>query len=168
MKKLLILLLASLVGSFRVGAAPQKAPDPQVEKVLVIFKTHLDIGFTDLSSKVEQRYIDYYIPKAIEVARRLREEGGDERYVWTTGAWLVDAYLRQATPEAAAELEEAIRRGDIVWNGVPYTVESESMNRALFEGILRLSQRLDARFGKHTSAAKMTDVPGIRAASSRC
>ena len=73
MKKLLILLLASLVGSFRVGAAPQKAPDPQVEKVLVIFKTHLDIGFTDLSSKVEQRYIDYYIPKAIEVARRLRE-----------------------------------------------------------------------------------------------
>lgn len=160
MKKILILLLASLAGSLGVGAAPQQASDPQVEKVLVIFKTHLDIGFTDLSSKVEQRYIDYYIPKAIEVARRLREEGGDERYVWTTGAWLVDAYLRQATPEAAAELEEAIRRGDIVWNGVPYTVESESMNRALFEGILRLSQRLDARFGKHTSAAKMTDVPG--------
>lgn len=160
MKKILILLLASLAGNLGLGAAPQQASDPQVEKVLVIFKTHLDIGFTDLSSKVEQRYIDYYIPKAIEVARRLREEGGDERYVWTTGAWLVDAYLRQATPEAAAELEEAIRRGDIVWNGVPYTVESESMNRALFEGILRLSQRLDARFGKHTSAAKMTDVPG--------
>lgn len=160
MKKILMLLLASLAGSLGLGAAPQQASDPQVEKVLVIFKTHLDIGFTDLSSKVEQRYIDYYIPKAIEVARRLREEGGDERYVWTTGAWLVDAYLRQATPEAAAELEEAIRRGDIVWNGVPYTVESESMNRALFEGILRLSQRLDARFGKHTSAAKMTDVPG--------
>lgn len=160
MKKILILLLASLAGSLGLGAAPQQASDPQVEKVLVIFKTLLDIGFTDLSSKVEQRYIDYYIPKAIEVARRLREEGGDERYVWTTGAWLVDAYLRQATPEAAAELEEAIRRGDIVWNGVPYTVESESMNRALFEGILRLSQRLDARFGKHTSAAKMTDVPG--------
>lgn len=160
MKKILILLLASLAGSLGLGAAPQQASDPQVEKVLVIFKTHLDIGFTDLSSKVEQHYIDYYIPKAIEVARRLREEGGDERYVWTTGAWLVDAYLRQATPEAAAELEEAIRRGDIVWNGVPYTVESESMNRALFEGILRLSQRLDARFGKHTSAAKMTDVPG--------
>ncbi|WP_299100761.1 DUF5054 domain-containing protein [uncultured Alistipes sp.] len=160
MKKLLILLLASLAGSSGVAAAPQQDSDPQVEKVLVIFKTHLDIGFTDLSSKVEQRYIDHYIPKAIEVARRLREEGGDERYVWTTGAWLVDAYLRQATPEAAAELEEAIRHGDIAWNGVPYTVESESMNRALFEGILRLSQRLDARFGKHTSAAKMTDVPG--------
>lgn len=64
MKKILILLLASLAGSLGVGAAPQQASDTQVEKVLVIFKTHLDIGFTDLSSKVEQRYIDYYIPKA--------------------------------------------------------------------------------------------------------
>ena len=73
MKKILILLLASLAGSLGLGAAPQQASDPQVEKVLVIFKTHLDIGFTDLSSKVEQSYIDYYIPKAIEVARRLRE-----------------------------------------------------------------------------------------------
>lgn len=153
-------LLVLLSSGMRVGAAPRNGAEAHIEKVFVIFKTHLDIGFTDLSSKVEQRYIDLYIPKAIEVARRLREEGGGDRYVWTTGAWLVDAYLRQASTEAVAELEEAVRRGDIVWNGVPYTVESESMNRALFEGILRLSRRLDARFGKHTVAAKMTDVPG--------
>lgn len=162
MKKIPILLslLVSLAWGGRAEAAVQDGSGARIEKVFVIFKTHLDIGFTDLSSKVEQRYVDLYIPKAIEVARRLREEGRGEGYVWTTGAWLVDAYLRQASPEAAAELEEAVRRGDIVWNGMPYTVESESMNRALFEGILRLSRRLDARFGKHTVAAKMTDVPG--------
>ena len=57
-------------------------------------------------------------------------------------------------------LERAIRRGDIVWNGVPYTVESEAMNRALFEGGLALSARLDKRYHRHTVAAKMTDVPG--------
>ena len=56
-------------------------------------------------------------------------------------------------------LERAIRRGDIVWNGVPYTVESEAMNRALFEGGLALSARLDKRYHRHTVAAKMTDVP---------
>lgn len=156
MKRLLLLLL--LLGPALPGAAQK--PDSRVKKVHVIFKTHLDIGFTELSSKVEQRYIDEFIPKAIAVAEQLRREGAEERYVWTTGAWLVDAYLRQATPEAAARLEEAVRRGDIVWNGVPYTVESESMNRELFAGILKLSQRLDARFGRKTVAAKMTDVPG--------
>jgi hypothetical protein len=80
--------------------------------------------------------------------------------VWTTGSWLIDAYLKQATPEAAKKLEEAIRRGDIVWNSVPYTFESEAATKDLFATTLQLSQNLDKRFGKKTIAAKMTDVPG--------
>lgn len=156
MRRILILLF--LLGATLPGTAQE--PDLRVKKVHAIFKTHLDIGFTELSSKVEQRYIDEFIPKAIAVAEQLREEGGAERYVWTTGSWLVDAYLRQASPEAVGDLREAIRRGDIVWNGVPYTVESESMNEEMFAAILKLSRRLDAEFGKKTVAAKMTDVPG--------
>ena len=132
----------------------------EVETVLVIFKTHLDIGFTDLSSAVEKRYIDEFIPKAIDTAEELREENGEARYVWTTGAWLIDTYLKSADPEAASELVEAIGRGDIVWNGVPYTVESESLNKEMFSELLRLSASLDGKFGKKTTAAKMTDVPG--------
>jgi hypothetical protein len=132
----------------------------KVERVHVLFKTHLDIGFTDLSSKVEQRYINEFIPKAIAVAEQLDAGGGKEQYVWTTGSWLVSAYLAQASPEAAKKLEEAIRRGTIVWNSMPYTVESEAMTKDLFETTLRLSQGLDKQFGKKTIAAKMTDVPG--------
>ena len=144
----------------RTAPAPDTPASPAVERVLVVFKTHLDIGFTDLSSSVEQRYVDHFIPRAIEVARTLREAGGEERYVWTTGAWLIDAYRRQAAPEAVARLDEAIRCGDLAWNGVPYTLQSESADAALYAGMLRLSQRLDARYGKRTVAAKMTDVPG--------
>lgn len=131
-----------------------------ITTVYVIFKTHLDVGFTDLSSKVEQNYLNEFIPKALDVAERLRADRSGERYVWTTGAWLVWEYLHQAPPADVKRLERAIRRGDIVWNGVPYTVESEAMNRALFEGGLALSARLDKRYHRHTVAAKMTDVPG--------
>jgi hypothetical protein len=125
-----------------------------------VFKTHLDIGFTGLSSKVEQQYIDLFIPKTLAVIDELRTGGAEERYVWTTGSWLIWQYLQTASPEAVAKLEEAIRRGDIVWNGMPYTVESEMMSRDLFETCLQLSQQLDRRFNKKTVAAKMTDVPG--------
>lgn len=131
-----------------------------VKKVHIIFKTHLDVGFTDLSSKVEQRYITEFIPKAIAVAEELRTTGAKERYVWTTGSWLIWSFLEQASPEEVTQLEQAIRRGDIVWNGVPYTVESESMSKDHFEAILKLSQVLDKRFNKKTIAAKLTDVPG--------
>jgi hypothetical protein len=79
----------------------------KVEKVHVIFKTHLDIGYTDLPSKVEQRYINEFIPKAIAVGEQLKAEGCKDRYVWTTGAWLIDAYLKQASPEAVKQLEDA-------------------------------------------------------------
>jgi hypothetical protein len=132
----------------------------KITKVHVIFKTHLDVGFTDLPSKVEAKYIAEFIPKAIAVSDRLRAEGAAERYVWTTGSWLIASYLKQASPEAVQQLEEAIRRGDIVWNGVPYTFESEAANREVFAETLKLSQRFDAKYGKKTVAAKMTDVPG--------
>lgn len=131
-----------------------------VEKVHLIFKTHLDIGFTELSSVVEQRYIDEFIPKAIAVSEELRRSGAKERYIWTTGSWLIATYMAQASPENKAKLEAAIRRGDIVWNALPYTVESESLNKALFGTMLQLSKKLDRQFGKQTKAAKMTDVPG--------
>lgn len=132
----------------------------KIEKVYVAFKTHLDVGFTDLSSVVTERYVHDFIPKAIEVSERLRADGFGDRYVWTTGSWLIWKYLRTASPEAVKQLEEAIGRGDIVWNSVPYTVESETMTRELFETCLLLSKRLDKKYNKQTIAAKMTDAPG--------
>ena len=32
--------------------------NPDITKVYVIFKTHLDVGFTDLSSVVEKNYVE--------------------------------------------------------------------------------------------------------------
>lgn len=132
----------------------------EVIKVYVLFKTHLDVGFTDLSSVVTQRYMNEFIPKALDVSEKLQADQSGERYVWTTGSWLIWKYLHSASPENVKRLEEVLRRGDIVWNSLPYTVESESMNRDLFETNLLLSQKLDRMYGKKTIAAKMTDVPG--------
>lgn len=138
----------------------QSVVNGDITKVYLAFKTHLDVGFTDLSSVVTDRYIHEFIPKAIEVSEKLQKDGSGERYVWTTGSWLIWKYLHSASPKEVERLEAAIRRGDIVWNAVPYTVESESMNRDLFETCLLVSRKLDQKYGKQTIAAKMTDVPG--------
>lgn len=157
MKKVILGLFCTLCCV--LGIAQEQANRP-VKKVYVIFKTHFDLGYTELSSAVEQRYVKNFIPKAVHLAEQLRAEGGKARYVWTTGTWLIDAYLRQATVQEAQKLEEAIEKGDIVWNAAPYTIQSESASKDLFEGMLKLSERLDAKYGKKTLAAKMTDVPG--------
>ena len=138
---------------------PLPAHEP-VRRVHLVFKTHLDVGFTDFARNVVARYFEVYIPAALALAKELREAGAAERFVWTTGSWLVYEYLEQARGEARARMEEAILAGDIVWHGLPFTVHSEVMDPDLFRFGLTLSQELDRRFGRRTIAAKMTDVPG--------
>jgi hypothetical protein len=125
----------------------------------LIFKTHLDVGFTDLAGRVVRNYFKHYIPSALRVAREMREAGG-ERFIWTTGSWLIYEYLEQASVKERKLMEEGILAGDIAWHALPFTTHTELMDAELFRFGLSLSQSLDARFGRHTTAAKLTDVPG--------
>ena len=131
-----------------------------VRHVHVIFKTHLDVGFTDFAHKVKQRFLEEFFPQAIRIARELRESGGPDRLVWTTGSWILYEYLEWAKGQALKDAEEAVAAGDLVWGAIPFTFHSELCEPSLFRYGLSLSKQLDARFGKKTIAAKMTDVPG--------
>ena len=53
------------------------------KEILIIFKTHLDIGFTDYSENIIKRYIEEYIPNAIRVGYELK--GTSTPFVWTVG-----------------------------------------------------------------------------------
>ena len=126
----------------------------------LIFKTHLDVGFTDYASAVVRNYFEKYIPAALRVAREMRQSGGREWFIWTTGSWLIYEYLEQASPAERKTMEEGILAGDIAWHALPFTTHTELMDAELFHFGLSLSQSLDARFGRRTIAAKLTDVPG--------
>lgn len=132
----------------------------EIKKLLVLFKTHLDIGFTDFSENVVNKYMNSFIPSALTVAKELREQGEESRLVWTTGSWLISEYLRTHSGDDAAAMHNGIRNGDIRWHGLPFTTHTELMSADLFNYGLELSKRLDREFGRKTIAAKMTDVPG--------
>lgn len=129
-------------------------------RVLVVWKTHLDVGFTDFAAAVVRRTVHEAIPAAIDTAEALRREGAAERFVWTTGAWLIHEALRRGTQAARRRLVHAIERGDVVWHALPFTLHSELCDAALLRAGLDIARALDARFGRRTIAAKMTDVPG--------
>src|SRR5258708_3596998 len=139
--------------------AKTPAPDPGVKRVLVMFKCHFDAGFIDTQAAVVHRYFKEYFPQAIDLAGQLRDSG-NQRYVWTTGSWLLYEYLEQATAEECARMEKAISRGDIAWHALPFTWQTELMDASMISGGVGLSKALDRRFGRTTTGAKMTDVPG--------
>ncbi|WP_180901927.1 DUF5054 domain-containing protein [Martelella soudanensis] len=127
----------------------------------LVFKTHLDIGFTDHAEKVRRQYHEVFIPQALTTAEHFhRENPNRPAFVWTTGAWLIWDHLETRPAAEAERLERAITNGLIRWHGLPFTTHSELMSPALFRAGLSYSQMLDARFGLETRAAKMTDVPG--------
>ncbi len=127
----------------------------------LIFKTHLDIGFTDHAEKVRRLYHERFIPQAIDTGEHFfNEDPAHPRFIWTTGAWLIFDHLEHAGSDAAARLERAIERGLIRWHALPFTTHSELMSPDLFRAGLSYGQELDRHFGRKTIAAKMTDVPG--------
>ncbi len=149
---------------FRSGSpfalhAQQLPPDQAVKRVLVMFKCHFDAGFIDTQAAVVHQYFAHYFPRAIEIARTQNADG-KRRYAWTTGSWLLFEYLEQASPAERKTMELAIARGDIAWHALPFTWQTEMLSQSMIEGSLAISQSLDRRFGKVTTGAKMTDVPG--------
>ena len=139
--------------------SPAPTPDPKVKRVLVMFKCHFDAGFIDTQTAVVHRYFTEFFPRAIDLAGQLRQTG-DIRYVWTTGSWLLYEYLEQASAAERSRMEKAIAQGDIAWHALPFTWQTEMMDESMIAGGIGLSQALDLRFGRTTTGAKMTDVPG--------
>ncbi len=145
-------------GASLLGMAGEGDAGP-VRRVLLVTKCHLDVGFTETQAQVMRRYFDVYYPQAMKTAATLREAGGD-RYTWTTGSWLLYEYLEQATAAQRTAMEAAVAKGDIAYHALPFSWETEMLDATVITGALGFAQTLDARFGKRTIGAKMTDVPG--------
>jgi hypothetical protein len=142
------------------GQAANGAPvDPAIKRVLVMFKCHFDAGFIDTQANVVRWYFERYFPQAIQTAATLRREGND-RYVWTTGSWLIYEYLEKAAGPQRQQMEQALLSGDIAWHAIPFTWQTELMDPSLIAGGLGFSRALDRRFQRTTTGAKMTDVTG--------
>jgi len=152
--------IASLSPIAARAGAGNVQPDQTIKTVYVLSKCHLDIGFTDTERNVLLTYFDDYLPRAMDLAATFRNSQGEERYVWTIAAWMIYQYLEQASSTDRKRMENAILSGDIAWHAMPFTWQSEMLDRSLITSALKISAALDQRFGKKTIAGKFTDVPG--------
>ncbi len=133
-----------------------------MKKVIVVSKTHLDLGFTDYAYAVREKYLKDFIPSAIAIAKAVNTR--TKRFVWTTGSWLLSEALKNGTPELKSNLTEALKNGDICAHALPFTTHTELLDADTLEYGLSLIDKIDKISGTKTISAKMTDVPGHTAA----
>lgn len=163
LKYLIFLLWTALFavnGSAKIILQNESINPKLIKKIHLIFKTHLDIGFTNFGDSVVETYMNDFIPGTLALTESLRQSKAGERYRWTTGSWLISEFLKLPNPAMVSRMENAIKNGDITWHALPFSTHTELADSSLYELGIRISKELDRRFGKTTISAKMTDVPG--------
>ena len=95
-----------------------------IRKIIFVFKTHFDIGFTDLAQNVIRNYSTGMLRQVIETCKAT-EHMGPLKYVWTMPAWPLHHILSHCEPDLRPELERLINNGQIVWHALPFTSQTD-------------------------------------------
>jgi alpha-mannosidase len=133
-----------------------------LRKVVVVFKTHFDLGFTGLPDEVMGLYTGQMFNQVREVVAATAGEPEGLRYNWTLPAWpmkqlLHDPRLPEETRRAARNLVE---QGSLSWHAWPFTTHTAFCSLEELVRGLHISRSLSEEFGRWPSGAKQTDVPG--------
>ena len=145
---------------FVVTVLPGFAGDSAVEEIILVFKTHFDIGYTKLASKVVDIYRTEMIDNALEVVDASENLPEERKFVWTIPGWPLVKVLENQTPERAARLDKAIREGRFVVHALPFTMHTETLVEEDLVRGLRFASNINRSFGFDLPTdAKITDVP---------
>jgi alpha-mannosidase len=133
-----------------------------LRKVVVVFKTHFDLGFTGLPDEVMRQYTGPMFDAVRRVMVATENEPENVRYSWTLPAWPLRFLL--SDPSVSEESREAARRlveeGRLHWHAWPFTTHTAFCSLEELVRGLHISRGLSEEFGRWPSAAKQTDVPG--------
>jgi len=139
------------------------AASAEVREVIVTFKTHFDIGYTDLASNVVQRYRTTMIDQALKVVDQNRDLPPEQQFVWTIPGWPMSKILADwegQTPERKRQILQAFKDGRFVVHGLPFTTHTELLELEDLVRGLGFASRLSREAGLALPRdAKMTDVP---------
>lgn len=136
-------------------------PASGVREIIIVFKTHFDIGYTDLAEKVVDSYRTTMIDKALDVCEQNKQLPPEKRFVWTLPGWPMEQIIGdKQTPDRRARILEEIKDGRFVFHALPFTLHTESLDlEDLVRGLDHASHIAREMGLELPRDAKMTDVP---------
>src|SRR5664279_4464208 len=89
-----LLILANTAQSAVPGQAEPTPSDPagksawpNLNEVIIVSKTHFDIGYTDLASRVVDRYRTTMADQALKLVEESRALPPEQQFSWTLAGW---------------------------------------------------------------------------------
>lgn len=151
------------------AAASKQAPVKEankansVEQIIVVFKTHFDIGYTGMAKDVVQRYRTSMIEDALKVVDQNRDLPPAQQFVWTIPGWPMHKILEDwsgQTPQRKERVEQALKEGRFVLHGLAFTTHTELLEVEDMVRDMGYSSQIMRKLGLALPGdGKMTDVP---------
>lgn len=161
MSVLRLSLLMLLTLTIEVHGQARQEPS-KVTDVWLVFKTHFDLGFTDLPANVFTRYREEMMDNALKIIDENGKLPKEKRFSWTVPGWPLSAQILgpMQTPERRLRVEKAVREGAIVAHAFPFSTHTESLDYEDLVRGLEFSSKVARAYGLPLPiSAKMTDVP---------
>jgi len=141
----------------------QEEASSNVQEIIVVCKTHFDIGFTHRIDEVIPYFQTSMIDQALSVMEQSEGLPADQQFVWTAPAWVMSKVLEDwegQTPERREKLEDAFKSGRFVSHALPFTSHSDIMSAEEFARGIQYSSLVAKKYGLPLPYdAKVTDVP---------
>lgn len=161
-KKIATIFLTFALFNTASGAENDITKDyPNLKEVIVIYKTHFDIGYSDLARNVVHKYRTEMLDHALVNIEKNSKSPKNEQFVWTIPGWPMEQILwKGQDPERRAAIEKAIKSNNLVLHALPYTTHTESIEIEELVRGMGYASNLSRKYGKPLPKdAKMTDVP---------
>ena len=135
----------------------------RIEQIIVVCKTHFDIGYSDRVAEVLGFYRTTMIDRALDLIDKSKGLPPEEQFIWTCPGWVFDRIVEDwpgQTAERRQRLDRAVKAGRVVAHAMPFSIESELMWPEEFARGYTFSDRSCRRYGLPISrGAKTSDVP---------
>ena len=143
-----------------VTALPQPSP---VREVIVIIKTHFDIGYTHRVKEIVHHYRTDMIDRAMDIMDESKSLPPEQQFAWTGPGWVMSKVLDDwdgQTPERRQRLDDYVKAGKFQFHALPFTLESDACEpEEMARGFIFTSD-LCRRYGMSLPrSGKKTDVP---------
>lgn len=154
-----------VLGQRTANALVRSSPpaESRVNQIIVVCKTHFDIGYSDRVADVLTFYRTTMIDRALDLIDRSRELPPEEQFIWTCPGWVFDRIVEDwpgQTAERRQRLDSAVKAGRLVAHALPFSIESELMWPEEFARGYTFADDSGRRYGiPLRRGAKTSDVP---------
>jgi len=134
-----------------------------VEDIIVVCKTHFDIGYTHRVKDLMSYYRTTMIDRALDIMDNSKTLPSEQQFVWTSPGWVLQKVLEDwpgQTPERRRRLNAAFMSGKFISHALPFSIVAELVEAEEFARGYAFADTVSRQYGLPLArGAKTTDVP---------